>query len=157
MYTVKDKLNCTMNYTNTQDHEPRAEINNRTIKNQIWVGLHRTTYKTILRVMIQHLAITSTDKFNNFPAKPRVSDYSSPETLLTGKTLDYKKDWLCEFGEHLQAEMYNELQNDMRARSYDTVYVRLNDNAQMGHVVMYLITGEKSHEVEWHMCHYRYS
>ena len=40
MDNVKDELNCEMNYTNAQDHEPRAERNNRTIKNQIQVGLH---------------------------------------------------------------------------------------------------------------------
>jgi hypothetical protein len=37
MDDVKDKLDCTMNYTNAQDHEPHAERNNRTIKNQIRV------------------------------------------------------------------------------------------------------------------------
>ena len=46
------------------------------------------------------------DKFNNFPAKHGVSDHYSPETLVMGKTLDYKKDCLCEFGEYLQAETY---------------------------------------------------
>ena len=35
MDTVKDELNCKINYTNAQDHEPHAERNNRTIKNQI--------------------------------------------------------------------------------------------------------------------------
>ena len=69
MDDVKDDLNCTMNYTNAQDHEPHAERNNRTIKNQIIVGLRRTAYKTMTRVMIRHLVITSTEKFNNFPAK----------------------------------------------------------------------------------------
>ena len=66
MDDVKDELGCEMNYTNAQDHEPRAERNNRTIKNQIRIGLHRSTYKTIPRVMIRQLAITSTEKFNNF-------------------------------------------------------------------------------------------
>ena len=75
MDTVKDELNCVMNYTNAQDHEPHTERNNRTIKNQIRVGLHRSTYKTILHVMIRQLAITSTEKFNNFPAKCGISEH----------------------------------------------------------------------------------
>ena len=69
MDDIKDELNCVMNYTNAQDHKPRAERNNQTIKNQIRVGLHRSTYKTIPRVMIRELAITSTEKFNNSLAK----------------------------------------------------------------------------------------
>jgi hypothetical protein len=40
MDNIKDELDCTMNYTNAQDHESHAERNNRTIKNQIRVGLH---------------------------------------------------------------------------------------------------------------------
>ena len=110
-----------MNYTNAQAHEPHAERNNRTIKNQIWVELHWTTYKIIPRVMIRHLTITSTDKFNKFPAKHGMSDHYSPETLVTGKTHDYKKECLCEFGEFVQSETYTEPQNDMRARSNDTI------------------------------------
>jgi hypothetical protein len=54
---------------------------------------------------------------------------------VTGKTLDYKKDYLCKFGEYIQAETYNEPQNDMRARSYDTIYLKPNNNAQGGHIV----------------------
>ena len=62
MDDVKDELNCVMNYTNAQDDEPHAEQNNRTIKNQIRVGLHRSTYKTIPDVMIRQLAVTSTEE-----------------------------------------------------------------------------------------------
>ena len=46
MDNVKNELNCTVVYTNTQDHEPHAEKNNRITENQIRVGLHQTTYKT---------------------------------------------------------------------------------------------------------------
>ena len=71
MDDVKDELDCNMCYTNAQDHEPGAEQNNRTIKNQVRVGLHRSTYRTMPRTMLQHLIITSTEKLNNFPATKR--------------------------------------------------------------------------------------
>ena len=80
-----------MDYTNPQDCEPHAERNDRTIKNQTRTGLHRTTYKCVPRVMIKHLVIGSTDKFNIFLAKNGISDYYSPETLVTGKGFDYDK------------------------------------------------------------------
>ena len=76
--------------------------------------------------MIRQLAVTSTEKFNNFPAKNGISDHYSPETLVTGKTLSYKKDCLYEFGEYVQAHTYNEPRNDMRERSYDAIYLRPN-------------------------------
>ena len=92
--------------------------------------------------MICHLTITSTEKINNFPAKHDVSDHYSPDTLVTGKTLNYKKDCLCEFGEYVQAYTYNEPRSDMRERSHDVIYLRPNNNAQGGHIVLDLTTGE---------------
>ena len=62
---------------------------------------------------------------------------------MTGKTLNYKKDCLCEFGECVQADTYDEPWNDMQERSKDAIYLRPNDNAQGGHIVMDLKTGEE--------------
>ena len=75
MDDVKDKLDVKMTYAGLGDHEPHSERNNRALNNQTRVGLHRTTYKTIPRLMIEHLVIGSTDKFNLFPARNGVSDY----------------------------------------------------------------------------------
>ena len=80
-----------MDYTNPQDHKPHTERNNRTIKKQTRTGLHRTTYKCVPRVMIKHLVIGSTDKFNIFPAKNSISDYYSLETSVTERVFDYNK------------------------------------------------------------------
>ena len=121
---VTDTLECRMNYTNAQDHEPRIERNNRTIKNQTRVGLHRAMYKAIPKVMIKELVIGSTEKFNFFVAKNGVSDHFSPETIVTGRKLNYKKHCLYEFGEYVQAHTYNEPRNDMRERTLDTIYLR---------------------------------
>ena len=110
---VKDKLDCKMNYTNAQDHEPQAERINRTFKNQVRVGLHPSTFKTIPKVMIRELVVGSTEKFNLFPAKGGISDHYSPETLVTGKTLNFEKHCQYKFDEYIQAPMYNEARNDM--------------------------------------------
>ena len=93
--------------------------------------------------MIRQLALMSTEKFNNFPARHGVPDQYSPYTLVTGKTLNYKKDCLCKFEEYMQAHTHAEPRNDMRERTYDAIYLRPNDNAQGGHIVMDLTTGEE--------------
>ena len=49
---VADKMDVYMNYTNPQDHQSRAERNNRTIKENARVILHRTGYQVIPRTMI---------------------------------------------------------------------------------------------------------
>ena len=83
------------------------------------------------------------ENFNNFLAKHGISDYYNPDPLVMGKTLNYKKDCLCEFGEYVQADTYDEPRNDMQERSKDVIYLRPNDNTQGGHIVMYLKTGEE--------------
>ena len=78
MDAVKDGLDVKMQYAGANNHKPHSERNNRTLKNQTRVGLHRTTYKTIPKLMIEHLVVGSTDKFNLFPARNGVSDYYNP-------------------------------------------------------------------------------
>lgn len=80
-----------MEHTNLQDYKLYAEQNNRTIKNQVLTGLHRTTYKTMPRVMIKHLVVASMEKFNTFPAKCGISNCHSLETLVIGIVFDYNK------------------------------------------------------------------
>ena len=49
---------------------------------------------------------SSADKLNVFPARHGVSDHCSPETIITGRTLDYDKNCQCEFGaERVKAMM----------------------------------------------------
>ena len=139
---VNNDLDITMEYANPQDHEPHIERNNRTIKNQMRTGLHRTTYKTIPRVMIKHLGIASPEKLNLFPAKYGVSKYHSPETLVTGKVLDFEKHCQCKFGDYVQANEYTDPRNNMRTRCIDGMYLRPADNGT-GHYLMDLQTGRE--------------
>ena len=71
-----------------------------------------------------------------FSGKHGVSCHCSPETLVTGETLNHEKDCLCGFGECAQAHAHTELQNGMQERVCDTIHLRPNDNAQGGHLVM---------------------
>ena len=139
---VDGKLDVSIEYTNLNNHKPHAEWNNRTIKNQVRMGLHRSTYKAIPQVMIKHLVVSCTDKFNLFPAKYGVSDYYSPETLVTGKVFDYLKHCQCKFGDYIQAQDYNDPHNDMGERCLDGIYLRPHKNGT-GHYIMDLHTGRE--------------
>ena len=140
---VSNSLDVTMEYTNPQDHKPHIKRNNRTIKNQVRTGLHRTTHKTILQVMIKHLVIASTEKFNLFPAKYGISEYYSPETLVTRKVLDFEKHCQCEFGDYVQANECTDPRNDMRTRCIDGMHLCPAENGT-GHYSMDLQTGRDS-------------
>ena len=143
MDRVNDELDITMNYANAQDHNPRAERNNRTIKESFRTALHRTGYSTIPKVMIQDLAEVCAERLNLFPAKHGVSQYYSPQTIVTGIQLDYEKHCKYEFGEYVQAHTQNNPINDMVERSIDGIYLRPNNNQQGGHVIMNLHTNKR--------------
>ena len=91
--------------------------------------------------MIEHLVIGRTDKFNLFPARNGVSDYYSPETLVTGKTFDYNKHCLYEFGKYVQVDTYTEKRNNMKERTLDVIYLRPCEDSN-GHLLMCLSTGK---------------
>ena len=78
MDQVKDNLDIDMNYTNTDDHVPEAECNNRTIEERIRAAFHQLPYKAIPKIMIRYLAMESVKKLNMFPNKGGISSYYSP-------------------------------------------------------------------------------
>ena len=139
---IEDELGIEMNYANPQDHVPQAERNNRTIKECVRTGIQRTPYATIPKVMIQALVETSASKLNMFPAKHGMSQYYSPEAIVTQRGLDYDKHCKCIFGEYVIATHQNNPTNVMRERGIDAIYLRPNDNRQGGHIVMNLNTGQ---------------
>ena len=102
-----------VNYTAAQEHVPRAEHNNRTIKEAFRTAYHRTGYTTIPKLMIEELAVISTNRLNMFPAKHGISSYYSPATIVTGKVLDYNKHCKYEFGEYVQVHNQNNPTNEM--------------------------------------------
>ena len=93
--------------------------------------------------MMKELVIGGAEKFNFFVAKKGVSDHCSPETIVTGRALDYKKHCQFEFGESAQEDTHTEPRNDMTDRTLDAMCPRPNDNDQGGHVLMDLTTGSR--------------
>ena len=142
MEKVSDELDVTMNYTNAQDHESRAERNNRTIKEAFRTALHRTGYAVIPKIMIQELAELVTERLNMFPAKHGISQYYSPAVIMNRRPLDYTKHCQHSFGEYVQAGQQNDPTNTTIERTIDAIYMRPNDNQQGGHRVMNLNTGK---------------
>ena len=141
MDQVADELEVQMNYTNAQDHVPAAERNNRTLKESYRVTLHRTGYKIIPKAMIIALGEQVAKRLNMFPAKNGISEYYSPETIVTGRMLDYKKHLQHEFGEYVQGTNQNNPTRSMIERCIDGIYLYPNMNKQGGHVIMNLSTG----------------
>ena len=142
MDKVKDDLDVSMNYTNTDDHVPQAERNNRTLKEGIRTAYHRLPYKAIPRIMIEHLVQITAERLNMFPVKRGVSSHYSPEMILMARKLDYNKHCKYSFGTYVQASHETQFTNSNIARTLDAIYLRPNSNAQGGHLLMNIATGK---------------
>ena len=141
MDKVADELYVRMNYTTMGEHVPKAERNNRTIKERIRAAYHNLPYKHLPKVMWRKLAMLCTDQLNYFPAKGGVSAYFSPYTLMTGKQLDYNKHCQIPFGQYVQANDEPNPTNTNAPRTLDCIYLRPTNNIQGGHELMDLATG----------------
>ena len=142
MNKVKDDLDVKMNFTNTQDHVPEAERNNRTIKERIRAAFQRLPYKAITKVMIRHLAMTQANQLNLFPVKGGVSTYYSPRMILNQTNLDYTKHCTVPFGAYVQANHETSKTNSQVTRTLDAIYLRPAQNQQGGHELMDLNSGQ---------------
>jgi hypothetical protein len=64
MEKAKDNLGVRMNCTNTLDHIPEAERNNRTIKERVMGAYHQLPYKSLPRQLIRYLVTMQASKLN---------------------------------------------------------------------------------------------
>jgi hypothetical protein len=105
MDKVKDNLGVHMSFTNALDHVPKADRNNRTIKERVRAAYHRLPYKALPRQLIRYLVQTQASQLNLFPAKGGISPYYSPRTILGLPTLDYVNHCKVPFGAYVQANL----------------------------------------------------
>ena len=88
---AQDKLDIVMNFTNAQDHEPKAERNNRTTKEAFRTAFHGTPCSKMPRLMTQELAELTAEHSNCFPAKHGMSKHCSPHVIMNQEPVDCNK------------------------------------------------------------------
>ena len=106
------------------------------------MSFHSVPFKAWPKAMLDEAYQLAVDQLNFFPAKGGVSPYYSPNTIITGKVLDYKKHLKHAFGTYVQAFTENDPSNTHHPRTYDAIYMRPSDNRQGGHRVLDLRTGK---------------
>ena len=141
MDIVSDELGIDMNYANPDEHVPEIERSIRVIKERFRTAYYRLPYSKIPKTMIKYLAMKVTSDLNLFPVKGGVSDFYSPNVILSRQNLDYKKHCRYEFGSYVQASQVNNPSNTNRPRTIDGIYLRPTKTIQGGHEIMDLSTG----------------
>ena len=86
-------MDIRLSSTNTYDHVPESEQNNRTIKEIVWSIYHRFPYNNIPKVIIIELVLDKIINVNVFPLKGIVSEYYSLLMSVCGSGLQDPKDY----------------------------------------------------------------
>ena len=139
--TMQD-IDIKMNYSSAQEHVPDIERSIRVIKERFRSLFHRLPYKCITKQMVKYGAMECVRWLNSFPTKGGISNYYSPRTIITGRTIDYNKHCVIPFGSYVQASQENNPTNTTAPRTIGCIYLRSLDTYQGGHELLNLNTNK---------------
>lgn len=140
---IQDTMSLTLVPVNTNNHVPEIERSIETIKEWTRATFHHLPYKTIPRVMCEHIVLKSTMMANMYPPKGGISDTYSPHMIMQRQKLDYSKHFQFTFGEFVLSHVENSPTNGMEARGVDSIYLRpCYDSHKGGHYTINLHTGK---------------
>jgi hypothetical protein len=137
-----------INVTSNNEHVGDIERYIRTIKERARSAYHLTPFKKIPVIMVQHLIGGCVFWLNAFPSDQGVIHTVSPRTIMTGKTIDYNKHCRLVFGAY--AQVHEEHDNSMQARTTGAIALRPTGNEQGGFYFMSLTTGKALNRNHWH-------
>jgi hypothetical protein len=80
-----------VNLASANEHVPEIKRRIRVLKEQCWATRHSLLYKRIPKLMTIHIVLNVVKLLNFFPTKGCVFDNLSPKTIMSGETLDFKK------------------------------------------------------------------
>ena len=129
-------------YSASQEHVPRAERNNRTIKERVRTGYHYLPFNHLPRTLVKIMVTESPRKLNYFPNKNGVSKYYSPSMIVAQENLDSDRHCKYACGDYVQAHEEPEHTNTNAARSLDCLYLRPAPKSQSGHELLHLQTNK---------------
>ena len=123
-------------------HVPEAERNIRTIKDRTRNVLASLPFKRIPNRIVIELVFGQVFWLNAFANKYGISKSLSPRIIMTGYTIDFKKNVRIVPGQYGQT--HEEHNNDMRARTVAGIALRPAGNEQGGHYFLSRPTGRMS-------------
>jgi hypothetical protein len=145
IYDMGGQLNVTSNNKHVGDIEQYI----RTIKERARASFHLTPFRKMPPQMIQDLIGGCVFWLNMFPDKRGVSNVMSPRTILTGKTIDYKRHCQIMFGAY-HAQVHKEHDNSLQTRTTGAIALRPTGNEQGGVYFMSLTMGRRLNRNHWH-------
>ena len=143
MHPLEQKYGVHFNFANPNEHVPRVERNNRTIKERVRVTYHALPFKRFPKLLTCAMVTESTKKLNFFPAKKGISKYYSPRMIVHHENLEYEKHGKHSVGQYVLGHEEPTITNTNAPRALDCIYLGYNSNQQGGHILLHLQTNKK--------------
>jgi hypothetical protein len=96
-----------------------------------------------------HIVLNSVKLLNLFPPKGGISDTLSPKTIMSGETLNYKKQLSLQIGQYCQVHEEDTPRNSQAPRTKGAICLGPSGNKQGGFKFMSLNSGKKITRRSW--------
>jgi hypothetical protein len=138
-----------VNLDSANEHVPQIEHQTWVVKEQCRATRHSLPFHTIPKLMTIHIVLNVVKLLNFFPMKGGVSDTLSPKTIMSGKTLDYKKHLSLQIGQYCQVHEEDNPHNSQITRTKGAISLGPSGNLQGGLKFMALNSGKKIVRRSW--------
>jgi hypothetical protein len=106
-----------LNIASSHAHVPEIEHRIRVVKERCRAIRHALPFQRLPKLLTIHIVLDVVKVLNLFPTKRGVSDTLSPETIMSGETLDYKKHLRLQIGQYCQVHEQDAPRNSLHPRT----------------------------------------
>ena len=95
-------------------HIPKVETIIWVVKERVCASISHFPWKEATpQLIVKEIVKYCITMINSFPPKSGIETHLSPCNIVTGKTLDYQRDFKIPFGDYIQVHKNEELRNNM--------------------------------------------
>jgi hypothetical protein len=132
-----------VNFESANEHVPEIEMIIRVVEDRCRATRHSLPYERIHKLVTIHIVLNVVKLLNLFPTKGGVSDTLSPNTIMSGDTLHFKKNLSLQIGKYCQVHEENTPRNSQVAHTKGAISLSPSGNLQGGFKFMALNSGNK--------------
>jgi hypothetical protein len=138
-----------VNLASANEHVPEIERRIWVVKERCRATRHSLPFHTIPKLMTIQIIFNVIKLLNFIPTKGGVSDTLSPNTIMYGETLEYKKHLSLQLGQYCQVHEEDNPRNSHIDRTKGAIYLGPSCNLQGGFKFMDVNSGKKIARRSW--------
>ena len=138
-----------INLASANEHVPEIERRIRVTKERSRATRHGLPFSRIPVLLTIYIVFNSVKMLNQFPTKAGILDTISPQVIMKGEQLDFKKHLNVQLGSYCQVHEEGTPRNNQVARTKAAICLGPSGNAQGGYKFMSLRSGKKIIRRSW--------